>query len=96
MSMFVFIPGLPQRIAMIPDPDNQSAQPYWAMIEVGEWYLVDSKMLRLILQPFHRESPQKKLFPSNLRLTIDQLLPVRWILVRWKRKSMYPIVDSSN
>jgi hypothetical protein len=46
--MFVFIPGLPQRIAMIPpDPDNQSAQPYWTIIEIGEeWYLVDSKMLR--------------------------------------------------
>jgi hypothetical protein len=27
MSMFIFIPGLPQRIAMIPDPDDQSAQP---------------------------------------------------------------------
>jgi hypothetical protein len=93
--MLVFIPGFPQRIAMIPDPDNQSAHPYYAMIEIGEWYLVDSKMLRLILQPFHRESPQKKLLPSNLRLTIDQLLPVRRVLVCWERKSMYPIVDSS-
>jgi hypothetical protein len=82
MSMLVFIPGLPQRIAMIPDPNDQSAEPYWTMIEVGEWYLVDSKMLRLILQPFHRESPQKELFPSDLRLTINQLMPVRWILGR--------------
>jgi hypothetical protein len=57
--MLVFIPGLPQRIAMIPNLNNQSAQPYYAMIEIGEWYLVDSKMLRLILQPFHREAPQK-------------------------------------
>jgi hypothetical protein len=96
MSMFVFIPGLPQHIAVIPDPDNQSAQPEWTMIDVGEWYLVDSKMLCLILQPCHRESPQKKLFPSNLRLTIDQLQPVWWILVCWKSKAMYPIVDSSN
>jgi hypothetical protein len=78
--MLVFIPGLPQRIAMIPDPDNQSAQPYYTMIEVGEWYLVDSMMLCLILQPFHRESPQKELFPSDLRLTVYQLMPVRWIL----------------
>jgi hypothetical protein len=39
--MLVFIPGLPQRITVIPDPDNQSAQPYWTMIDVGEWYLVD-------------------------------------------------------
>jgi hypothetical protein len=37
--MLVFIPGLPQRIAMIPDLNNQSAQPYWTMIEGGEWYL---------------------------------------------------------
>jgi hypothetical protein len=86
MSMLVFIPGLPQRITMIPDPDNQSAQPYWTMIEIGEWYLVDSKMLCLILQPFHRESPPKELFPSNLRLTVNQLMPVRWILVGWKGK----------
>jgi hypothetical protein len=48
--MLVFIPGLPQRIAMIPNLNNQSAQPYRTMIEVGEWYLVDSKMMRLILQ----------------------------------------------
>jgi hypothetical protein len=27
MSMLVFIPGLPQHIAMIPDLNNQSAQP---------------------------------------------------------------------
>jgi hypothetical protein len=47
--MLVFIPGFPQRSAMIPDLNNQSAQPYYAMIEVGEWYLVDSKMLCLIL-----------------------------------------------
>jgi hypothetical protein len=47
--MFIFIPGLPQCIAMIPDPDDQCAQPSWTMIEVGEWYLVDSKMLRLVL-----------------------------------------------
>jgi hypothetical protein len=58
MSMLVFIPGLPQRITVIPDPDNQSAQPYWTIIDVGEWDLVDSKLLCLILQPFHRESPQ--------------------------------------
>jgi hypothetical protein len=69
--MLVFIPGLSQHIVIIPDPDNQSAQPYWTMIDVGEWYLVDSKMLRLILQPFHRDSPQKELFPSDLRLTIN-------------------------
>jgi hypothetical protein len=24
---FIFVPGLPQHIAMIPDPDDQSAQP---------------------------------------------------------------------
>jgi hypothetical protein len=42
MSMLVFIPGLPQRITMIPDLNNQSAQPYYTMIEVSEWYLVDS------------------------------------------------------
>jgi hypothetical protein len=47
--MLVFIPGLPQPITVVPDPDNQSAQPYWTMIDVGEWYLVDSKMLCLIL-----------------------------------------------
>jgi hypothetical protein len=82
--MFVFIPGFPQHITMIPYPNDQSAQPYWTMIEVSEWYLVDSKMLRLILQPFHRESPQKKWFPSNLRLTMDQLLPIRRIPVCWK------------
>jgi hypothetical protein len=86
MSMLVFIPGLPQRIAMVPDLNNQSAQPYYAMIEVGEWYLVDSKMLCLILQPFYRESPQKELFPSNLRLTVYQLMPVWWILGFWKGK----------
>jgi hypothetical protein len=57
MSMLVFIPGFPQRITMIPDPDNQIAQPDWAMIKVGEWYFVDSKMLRLVIQPFQRESP---------------------------------------
>jgi hypothetical protein len=34
---------------MIPDLNNQSAQPDWAMIDVGEWYFVDSKMLRLVL-----------------------------------------------
>jgi hypothetical protein len=34
------------------------------MIRVGECYLVDSKMLFLILQPFHGESPQKKLLVS--------------------------------
>jgi hypothetical protein len=62
------------------------------LIKVGEWYLVDSKMLCLILKPLNRESPQKKLFPSNLRLTIDELLPVWWILVRWKGKAMYPIM----
>jgi hypothetical protein len=28
MAMLVFIPGLPQRITVIPDPDNQRAQPY--------------------------------------------------------------------
>jgi hypothetical protein len=94
--MLVVIPGLPQRITMIPDPDNQSAQPYWNMIEVGEWYLVDSMMLHLILQPFHRESSQNKLFPSNLRLTINQLLPVRWILVGWKGKPVYPIMYSGD
>jgi hypothetical protein len=66
------------------------------MIMVGEWYLVDSKMLCLILKPLHRESPQKKLFPSNLRLTIDELLPVWWILVCWKGKIMYPIVYSGD
>jgi hypothetical protein len=49
MSMLVFISGLPQRIAMIPDLNNQIAQPYYAMIEVGEWSLVDSKVLRLVL-----------------------------------------------
>jgi hypothetical protein len=66
------------------------------MIRVGEWYIVDSKMLFMILQPFHGESPQKKLFPSNLRLTIDQLPPVWRMLVCWKGKSMYPIMNSSD
>jgi hypothetical protein len=94
MSMLVFIPGLPQRIKVIPDPDNQSTQPYWTMIDVGEWYLDDSKMLRLILQPFHKESPQKELFPSDLRLTVNQLMPIRWILVGWKGKPVYPIMYS--
>jgi hypothetical protein len=65
--MFVFTPGLPQRIAMIPDPDDQGTQPQWTMIIVGKWFLVHSKMLVLILQPFHGESAQEKLFPSNLR-----------------------------
>jgi hypothetical protein len=54
--MFVFIPGLPQCVAMIPDPDDQGTQPQWAMIRVGKWFLVNSKMLFLILQPFHGES----------------------------------------
>jgi hypothetical protein len=66
------------------------------MIKVGEWYLVDSKMLCLILKPLNRESPQKKLFPSNLRLTLDELLPVWWILECWKGKAMYPIMYSSD
>jgi hypothetical protein len=56
MSMFVFIPGLPQRVAMIPDPDDQGTHPQWTMIIVGKWFLVNSKMLFLILQPFHGES----------------------------------------
>jgi hypothetical protein len=92
--MLVFIPGLPQRMTVIPDPDNQSAQTYWAMIDIGEWYLVDSKMLCLILQPFHREYPQQELFPSNLRLTVNQLMPIGWILVGWKGKPVYPIMYS--
>jgi hypothetical protein len=66
------------------------------MIMVSEWYLVDSKMLRLILEPLHRESPQKKLFPPDLRLTIDELLPVWWVLVCWKGKFMYPIMYSGD
>jgi hypothetical protein len=53
--MFVFIPGFPQRVAMIPDPDDQGTQPQWTMIRVGKWFLVNSKMLVLILQPFHRK-----------------------------------------
>jgi hypothetical protein len=57
--MFDFIPGLPQHIAMIPYPDDQGTQPQWTMIIVGEWFLVDSKMLFLIFQPFHGESPLK-------------------------------------
>jgi hypothetical protein len=57
MSMFVFIPGLPQRITMVPDPNTQSAQPYWTMIEVGEWYLVDSKMSLDTLAISQRISP---------------------------------------
>jgi hypothetical protein len=76
MSMFVFIPGLPQHVAMIADPDDQGTQPQWTMIIVGKLFLVNSKMLFLILQPFHGESAQEKLFPSNLRLTIDQLVPI--------------------
>jgi hypothetical protein len=96
MSMFVFIPGLPQRVAMIPYPDDQGTQPQWTMIIVGKWFLVNSKMLVLILQPFHRKSAQHKLFPSNLRLTIDQLLPIRRILVCWKGQPLYPIMNSSN
>jgi hypothetical protein len=65
------------------------------MIRVGKWFLGDAKMLFLILQPFHGELPQKKLFPSYLRLTIDQLLPVWRILVCWEGKSMEPIMNSS-
>jgi hypothetical protein len=96
MSMFVFIPGLPQRVAMIPDPDDQGTHPQWTMIIVSKWFLVNSEMLGLILQPFHGKSAQNKLFPSNLRLTIDQLLPVRRILVGWKGQPVYPIMNSSN
>jgi hypothetical protein len=96
MSMFVFIPGLPQRIAMIPDPDDQGTQPQWTMIRVGKWFLVNLKMLFLILQPFHGESAQEKLFPSNLRLTINQLLPIQRIPVCWKGKPLYPIMKSSD
>jgi hypothetical protein len=47
--MFVFISGLPQRVAMIPDPDDQGTQPQWTMIRVGRWFLVNSKMLFLII-----------------------------------------------
>jgi hypothetical protein len=64
--MFVFIPGLPQRVAMIPDPDDQGTQPQWTMIIVGKWVLVNSEMLGLVLEPLHRKSAQEKLFPSNL------------------------------
>jgi hypothetical protein len=39
--MFVFIPGIPQRIAMIPDPGDQGTQPQWTMIRVGKWFLVN-------------------------------------------------------
>jgi hypothetical protein len=46
--MFVFTPGLPQRVAMIPDPDDQGTQPQWTMIIVGKWFLVYSEMLGLI------------------------------------------------
>jgi hypothetical protein len=66
MSMFVFIPRLPQRIAMIPESDDQGTQPQWTMIRVGKWFLGNSKMLFLILQPLHRKSAKEKLFPSNL------------------------------
>jgi hypothetical protein len=54
--MLVCIPGLSQCITVIPDPDNQSAQPYWTMIDVGEWYLVDSKMLCLITENLPKRS----------------------------------------
>jgi hypothetical protein len=40
--MFVFIPGLPQRVAMIPDPDDQGTQPQQTMIIVGKWFLVNT------------------------------------------------------
>jgi hypothetical protein len=60
MSMFVFIPGLPQRVTMIPDPDDQGTHPQWTMIIVSKWFLVHLKMLVLILQPFHRKSAQNK------------------------------------
>jgi hypothetical protein len=96
MSMFVFIPGLPQPVAMIPDPDDQGTQPQWTMIRICTWFLVNSKMLFLILQPFHGESAQEKLFPSNLGLTIDQLLPIRGIPVCWKGDPMYPIMNSGD
>jgi hypothetical protein len=66
------------------------------MIKVGEWYFVDSKMLYLMLKPLRRKSPQKKLFVSDLRLTIDELLPVLWILVGWEGKAMYPIMYSGD
>jgi hypothetical protein len=96
MSMFVFIPGLSQHVAMIPDPDDQGTQPQWTMIIVGKCFLVNSEMLGLILQPLHRKSAQEKLFPFDLRLTIDQLLPIRRIPVGWKRQPVYPITNSSN
>jgi hypothetical protein len=96
MSMFDFIPGLPQHVTVIPDRNDQGTQPQWTMIIVGKWFLGNSKMLFLILQPFHGESAQEKLFPSNLRLTIDQLLPIRRIPVCWKGERVYPVMNSSD
>jgi hypothetical protein len=40
MSMFVVIPGLPQCVTMIPDPDDQGTQPQRTMIIVGKWFLL--------------------------------------------------------
>jgi hypothetical protein len=56
MSVFVFILGLPQGMAMISDSDDQGTQPQWTMVRLGDRFLVDLKMLFLILQPFHGES----------------------------------------
>jgi hypothetical protein len=47
--MLVFIPGLPQCIAMIPNLDDQSAQPQWTMIKIGECDIVGLKVLCLVL-----------------------------------------------
>jgi hypothetical protein len=37
--MFVFIPGLPQRVTMIPDPDDQGTHPQWTMINLVNGFL---------------------------------------------------------